>query len=272
MKNLLDWKTQSVANIYDEANLWSAPFGKLLLDNIPMKLNAHVLDIGFGTGFPLIELSQRFGEHAQIFGVDIWEAGINKTTERIRVLGLKNIQIFNTSATTIDLPDASIDLVTSNLGINNFDEKEKVYLEIHRLLKSDGHLCLTTNTIGTFDRFFQLFKATLIELSITESLEKLEGYLKHRSKKTTLIQEIENHGFTCIKSVEDSAKIRFADATAIFNHSLIRIGFRAYWESLVPTSDHSIFFDTLVKKIEEIIEKEGSFDLEIPVLFLSFKK
>ena len=52
MKKILDWQDQSVADIFDEATLWSAPFGRLLLENIPMKPVGRVVDIGFGTGFP----------------------------------------------------------------------------------------------------------------------------------------------------------------------------------------------------------------------------
>lgn len=89
MKQLLDWKTKEVVNIYDEVSLWSAPFGQILLEHIPMKKGASIVDIGFGTGFPLIELSQRFGEGAQVYGVDIWEEAINKAKEKIDVFGYR---------------------------------------------------------------------------------------------------------------------------------------------------------------------------------------
>ena len=57
MKSLLDWRSPAVADIYDKVTLWSAPFRWMLLENIPMQPGARVLDIGFGTGFPLIELA-----------------------------------------------------------------------------------------------------------------------------------------------------------------------------------------------------------------------
>lgn len=62
MRELLDWKDNKVVNVIDEVTLWSAPFGRMLLENIPMKAGVNIVDIGFGTGFPLIELSQRFGD------------------------------------------------------------------------------------------------------------------------------------------------------------------------------------------------------------------
>jgi arsenite methyltransferase len=98
MKNLLDWKDRSVVEVFDEVTLWSAPFGRLLLENMPMKAGATVVDIGFGTGFPLIELSQRFGKHSRIIGIDIWEEAIRLAKQRIERLEIENIELLEASA------------------------------------------------------------------------------------------------------------------------------------------------------------------------------
>ncbi|MFT4667311.1 MAG: arsenite methyltransferase [Polaribacter sp.] len=54
MKPLLSSKDKALVQTFNEVTLWSGPFGRLLLENIPMKKGMTVLDIGFGTGFPLI--------------------------------------------------------------------------------------------------------------------------------------------------------------------------------------------------------------------------
>ncbi len=60
MKDILDWQRADVVNAFDEVSLWSAPFGRLLLEEIPMKPNARIVDVGFGCVFTLIEISQPF--------------------------------------------------------------------------------------------------------------------------------------------------------------------------------------------------------------------
>lgn len=237
-----------------------------------MKPNVKVVDIGFGTGFPLIELSQRFGETCSIFGIDIWPQGIKKAKEKINVLGLKNIQIIEQSASSLPFDANQIDLITSNLGINNFEEKEKVIKECHRVLKRGGSISITTNPIGTFNEIFNLFELIFDKMGLHKSSIQLETYLKSRSTKEATIDLFKQHGLSCIKSKERNAIIRFANATAVLDHSLIRIGFIEGWESLIPIEHRDTFFKELENQIQQIIDQNNEFVLSIPILYLEFIK
>ncbi len=272
MKKLLDWQSKSIVNIYDEVSLWSAPFGRLLLENIPMQPEIQILDLGFGTGFPLVELSQRFGESSKIYGLDIWAEAIIRTKNKIELFELNNIEILETNAVRIPLADQQIDLITSNLGVNNFEEREKVYAEMYRVLKIDGTVCITTNPIGTFEELFDLFATVFKEMRLDDELEKLNTYLQHRNTKESIESEFKSSGFQLVKSKSDSTNIRFSDPMALLDHALIRIGFRQSWEGMVREEKRSEFFKQLLKKIELIIQLKGNFSMKIPMLYLEFKK
>ena len=272
MKQTLNWKSREVVNIYDEVSLWSAPFGRLLLENIPMMPAAQVVDIGFGTGFPLIELSQRFGDKSNIYGIDIWEEGIHRTKTRIATLEINNIEILEESAASIRIGDNQIDLVTSSLGVNNFDQRGDVYLEIHRILKKGGRLCLTTNPVGTFEELFEVFDSVFQEMGMEEEQSRLEEYIQHRNTEKGIISELEQYGFEVLKIKRDTTNMRFADARAILNHSLMRIGFRESWERMVREDKREEFFERLTQKIDDIVESKGEFLMTIPMLYLEFGK
>ena len=62
--------------LYDELPLWSAPFGLLLLDRVPLRPGLTVLDVGAGTGFLTLELAQRCGLQTTVIAVDPWAAGM----------------------------------------------------------------------------------------------------------------------------------------------------------------------------------------------------
>lgn len=272
MKKNLDWEHKEVANIFDEVTLWSAPFGRMLLENIPMMPRASIVDIGFGTGFPLIELSQRFGDESKIYGIDIWKEGINRTKEKIKTLGLSNIEILDKSAAKINLEDQQIDLVTSNLGVNNFEQKEAVYQEIHRILKPKGRLSITTNPVGTFEELFDVFSSIFKALNLKEEQISLAKSIGHRSTEREIISALKQHGFTWLKTQSDSTNMRFVDAEALLNHSLIRIGFRKYWEEMFSAENRAQFFEQLIIAINQLIGSKGEFTLTIPMLYLEFEK
>ncbi len=270
MKKLLNWEDKEVVNLFDEVTLWSAPFGRMLLENIPMKTDVKIVDIGFGTGFPLIELSQRFGDSAKVYGIDIWEEGINRVKEKLNTLEIQNIEIIEQSAAKIGIENNQIDLVTSNLGINNFEEKEKVYFEVKRILKKRGSLCITTNPIGTFKELFELFEIILNELELEEELTALEEYIKYRNTKEGIISELNQCGFKLVKEKVDSTNLRFVNSMAVLNHSLMRIGFRKSWEKM--TDRIPDFFERLTQNIDKIIEEKGEFIMTVPMLYLEFEK
>lgn len=48
MKKILDWESKEVTSIFDEVTLCSAPFGRMLLEDIAMMPRVNIVDIGFG--------------------------------------------------------------------------------------------------------------------------------------------------------------------------------------------------------------------------------
>jgi arsenite methyltransferase len=56
-----DFNAAETVAVYDEAPLWSAMFGLLLLQHVPLKQAITALDVGCGTGFPLLELDHPHG-------------------------------------------------------------------------------------------------------------------------------------------------------------------------------------------------------------------
>lgn len=270
IKNNLDWQSKVVVDIFDELSIWSAPFGRLMLENIPMVKDATVLDIGFGTGFPLIELAQRFGEDAQIYGVDIWSEAINRARQKIKVLGLNNVEIIECDAVNIPLKNNTVDLVTSNLGVNNFENKTNVYSEIHRILKPNGRLAITTNPTGTFQELFDVF-LEISDASGFNGAEKFNDYIRHRATRDDIITEIENQGFKLIQVIEDATNFRFLDGRALLNHSLIRIGFRSSWDEIIGEENLFDFYGELIERIDSIVERKGAFTVSVPILYIEFE-
>lgn len=269
-KKILDWQNKEIVEIYDELPLWSAPFGNILLENIPLQKNWTVVDLGFGTGFPLIELAQRFGDQSKIIGVDIWREAMERAELKIKRLELANIEIINQKAEELSLDDESIDLVCSNLGINNFEDKAAVFKNVSNMLKPNGQFCFTTNDQSSFKELFQLFEMAFSKLDINP--KPLQEYQKSRSSIKLLKDQLEKYGLTPLKQLNQVSYLRFVSSEALFNHSLIRIAFLSTWKSLIPEEKWNSFRELISTYMETIIAQEGEFKISIPIVYLDFKK
>lgn len=95
---------------------------------------------------------------------------------------LTNVKLIEASADKIPLADSSIDLIVSNLGINNFEQTDLVFTECHRVLKSNGRIVLTTNISGHWKEFYNLFEQVLIEKNLHSIIPELRLHIAHREE------------------------------------------------------------------------------------------
>lgn len=102
-----------------------------------------VLDLGSGGGFDLIIAARKVGPSGHVIGVDMTEAMIDKARENIKKEGLTNVEVRYGLIENLPVESASVDWVISNCVINLSPEKERVFLEIHRVLKPGGQMLVS---------------------------------------------------------------------------------------------------------------------------------
>ncbi len=101
-----------------------------------------VLDIGSGSGTDVLYAASKVGPKGTVYGLDITPAMIAKARTNIAKMGARNVRILEGDATSIPLPDGSVDVVTSNGVLNLVPDKPAAFREIFRVLKRGGHLQL----------------------------------------------------------------------------------------------------------------------------------
>jgi len=276
MKNYLnkkiDYLQPDITNTCDELPLWSSPFGLLLLDNFPIGEYSNYLDIGCGTGFPLLEIAQRLGNNCHSVGIDPWSEAVKRTKTKIDTLQLENISIIESDASSMSFPTDHFDLITSNLGINNFENPDKVLFECHRVLKTTGSLCLTTNLTGTFSEFYEVYNETLNEPGFEKYLPQLIEHVNHRGTEESVRKLLDMNGFNIKNEVTSIYKMRFLNGTTFLNHSYIMLGFINSWINMVEETDKQPFFDTFERNLNIVSKSKGELKLTIPMLYLECTK
>jgi arsenite methyltransferase len=262
-----DLSASGVIAAYDELPLWSAMFGLLLLEHVPLENVYSALDVGCGAGFPLIELAERLGPHASVHGIDPWPAALTRAREKIAARGTTNVTVHEGVAAKMPFDDGTFDLIVSNLGVNNFDDRAGSMRECRRVAKAGATVALTTNPQGHMQEFYEVFDRVLQECSDGEARRLLREHVDHRATVTGVRQLLEDAGFSARRVVETTGCMRFANATALFNHHFIKLGFLDGWKKVVPGREAEVFTH-LARALDERARRIGEVRLTIPMAYV----
>jgi SAM-dependent methyltransferase len=238
------------AQYYDELPLWSAPFGQLILERVPLRRGQTIVDLGAGTGFLTVELAQR-GAAARVIAVDPWAEAMDVLRRKVAYLGLTNVELLVADAAALDLPSESVDLVVSNLGVNNFPNAATVLTQCHRVLRPGGRLLLSTNLVGHMAEFYDVLREVLADPG------PLDAHINHRATVDGSLGLLRAAGFTASVASTGSFAMRFADGSALFEHYFIRLGFLEGWQSIASPED--------LAAVEAELNRRGEVSLTIPM-------
>lgn len=267
----LDWHRDDVTNQYDELPLWSSAFGLMLMDNFPIGDYKHYLDIGCATGFPLLDIAQRLGSGCKSVGIDPWSSAINRARYKANVAGI-NVSFLEADASSLPFENEKFDLITSNLGINNFENPNAVLSECYRVLKTGASFCATTNLVGTFEAFYDVYAKTLIELGLNQYEGKLNDHINHRGTVESMRSLLEESGFMITKEIEQEYKMRFYDGSAFLNHAFTIVGFIDSWRNMFAEDDKVRFFERFEANLNRYSKAKGELSLTVPMLYLEGRK
>ena len=160
----------------------------------------------------------------------------------------------------------TIDLITSNNGINNVNDINKVLSECSRIIKQGGQFVQTMNTDLSMFEFYGQLQQVLSDLHMDKEIDLMRQHISHkRPPIDKMISMIQKHGFI-IKDLEhDQFNYKFANGTAMLNHYFIRLAFMDSWIKLLPSDKVEQIFDMIELRLNEQSRILGSVKLSIPV-------
>lgn len=262
-------KPKNLAVMYDELPLWSASFGLKLLDYIDYKPNINAIDLGFGTGFPLIEIAMRLGKTSTVYGIDIWEDAFTVAEEKIKNYGLKNINLIKGSVESIPLESNSVHLITSNNCLNNVPDINKALNECSRILIKDGQFLLTMNLDKSMFEYYDVMENTLLELNLKPEIELMYKHIEQKRPPIDRIITPMKQSFIIKDIVYDQFNYKFTDGTAMLNHNFIKTAFMGAWKKILPENSVKEVFEIIENKLNEISEKSNGIKLSIPYVLIN---
>ncbi|MBN1527299.1 MAG: arsenite methyltransferase [Candidatus Omnitrophica bacterium] len=153
-----------------------------------------VLDLGSGAGFDAFLSAQRVGKTGRVIGVDMTPEMVAKAKENAKKGNYANVEFRLGEIEKLPVEDASIDVIISNCVINLSPDKEAVFKEAFRVLKSSGRLMVS-----------DLVLAKELPKEIKDSVEAYVGCLAGAIKKDNYLEFIKQAGFQDIKVISEAS-------------------------------------------------------------------
>lgn len=116
-----------------------AAFEPILAEPVSAQPDAHVLDVGCGTGAVCLAIADRLGPQGRCNGVDISAPMIAVARERASTAG-KDIDFVVGDAQQHPFAPASLDRIVSRFGVMFFDEPVRAFGNLRQALRTGGSL------------------------------------------------------------------------------------------------------------------------------------
>jgi arsenite methyltransferase len=162
-----------------------------------------VLDLGSGAGFDAFLAAQRVGKTGRVIGVDMTSEMVAKAKENAKKGKYTNVEFRLGEIEKLPVEDGSIDVIISNCVINLSPDKEAVFKNAHRVLKSGGRLMVS-----------DLVLAKDLPDEIKDSVEAYVGCLAGAIKKDEYLKFITMAGFQNVLVISESSY----PVDAMFDH------------------------------------------------------
>ncbi len=268
-----DPQDDDTASALDELPLWAAPFGLRLLEMVRLGSGFAALDVGFGTGFPLLELAMRLGPSSTVHGLDPWTAGHRRTRLKLDRLGLHNVTLHEGVAEEMPFPDRSFDCVVSNNGYNNVGDRERAFRETARVCRPGGQLVFTMNLEGSFRELHEEWRAVLQSQGQGAALSALRDFIAGRRPPVgDVLRSVVNAGFVIEQVAHDEFAFRFADAGALFGHAFFRTFQIPHLLEVVSPEARETAWAELRRRLDREARQLGELRLSVPFVTVSARR
>ncbi|KUL96965.1 methyltransferase [Bosea sp. WAO] len=125
-------------------------------ERLPLATGQRVLDIGCGPGWFWAAVAESLPRGLDLTLVDFSPGIVAEAQERCRAGPFAVLRAEQADAIALPFADGSFDTVVAMHMLYHLPDPARGIAEMHRVLKPDGHLAVTTNGIGNMRDFYQL--------------------------------------------------------------------------------------------------------------------
>jgi ubiquinone/menaquinone biosynthesis C-methylase UbiE len=153
-----------------------------------------VLDLGSGAGFDCFLAARCVKESGKVIGVDMVPEMVERAKANAEKYGYQNVEFKLGEIENLPVEDNSVDIIISNCVINLSPDKDKVFAEAYRILKSGGKMFVS-----------DIVLLEMLPEELRNNHELLSGCVAGALMKDDYLSRIKKAGFEVEVLSEDKA-------------------------------------------------------------------
>jgi ubiquinone/menaquinone biosynthesis C-methylase UbiE len=111
-------------------------------DMANLREGEHVLDLGSGSGMDSFIAALKVEKAGKVFGVDMTDEQLEKASRLSTEYHFENVSFYKSYIEKLPFDNSTMDVVISNGVINLCPDKQKVFTEVARVLKTGGRMVI----------------------------------------------------------------------------------------------------------------------------------
>lgn len=158
-----------------------------------LKEGETVLDLGSGGGIDVFLAAKKVGARGKAIGVDMTEEMVSRARATASKYGYGNAEFRLGDIENLPIEDSSVDVVISNCVINLSPDKERVFREAYRVLKSGGRIMIS-----------DIVTEEELPDEVKKSFDAWADCVAGALEKSQYLDTIERVGFKKVKIISES--------------------------------------------------------------------
>jgi len=193
---------------------WLGPATERMLDLAGVRSGQRVLDVAAGAGEQTLAIARRVGPGGSVLASDLSSRILELAAAEAQRAGLTNVSTKVMDGEQLTLPDASVDVVVSRVGLIYFPDQHRALTDMRRVLVPGGRVAAIVYSTPERNAFFST------PVSIIRRRANLGAPLPGQPGPFSLggvgvlAAAYERAGFRDVVVEVMAAPLRFADADA----------------------------------------------------------
>jgi ubiquinone/menaquinone biosynthesis C-methylase UbiE len=227
---------EKLARVFEEEvyPLSGQKLADLLMANLVLARNGHVLQIGCGLGTTNTEILQQTDADGRLIAVEATPTLVERARANVAAEYLGRRVFFRAHNLDGKLPFAEngFDCVVANVSLADTASPGTVVSELVRVTKPGGELRLATPLAGTWREFIDVYSDVLVRLRKHGAAAALAAYAKSFPEPEVLAKQMEAAGLGPVTVETTHWELVFRTGREFFYAPVIELGPLARWKSI----------------------------------------